>query len=111
MAVPEFQTFILPLLKYMADHQEHKSAEATDRLADDLGLSEQDRSELLASGIQTRLRNRVSWAFIYLERAKLLERVARGRSARVPMLAALWVAPGTAASMLKNIDGDYFGEE
>lgn len=78
MAVPEFQTFMLPVLQHCADGQEHKTGETTDAVADKLGLSEADRQELLESGVQTRLKNRIAWSLIYLERARLLERVRRG---------------------------------
>ena len=78
MAVPEFQVFILPVLQLAADRREHTVGETAEHVADQLGLTHEDRQELLASG-NSRVKNRVSWAFIYLERAKLLERIARGR--------------------------------
>jgi restriction system protein len=79
MAVPAFQEFMLPLLRLCSDGQPHTQKEAVIVLADELGLGEDDRAELLASG-QTRLFNRVAWARSYLKAAGLLESPSRGVS-------------------------------
>jgi restriction system protein len=79
MAVPDFQSLTLPLLQLSGDGQIHRLADARGNLATRLGLSEDDRKELLPSGRQTRLANRVAWAKIYLERAGLLESPERGQ--------------------------------
>ncbi len=50
MAVPEFQSLTLPLLRLAADGKEHVLAEARDALAAEFGLSDADRKELLPSG-------------------------------------------------------------
>lgn len=79
MAVPGFQHFMLPLLKIMSDQQEHSISLATNEVAEQLHMTEEDKSELLPGGAQTRLVNRVSWACMYLTRAGLLKRPRRGR--------------------------------
>lgn len=79
MAVPGFQEFMLPLLRLCSDGQPHTQKEAVIVLADELDLSEDDRTELLASG-QTRLFNRIAWARSYLKAAGLLTSPARGVS-------------------------------
>jgi restriction system protein len=79
MAVPPFKNFLLPALKRYADGQVHSVKEVESKLADDLNLSEADREELLESGIQTRLHNRVHWAHSYLSKSKLIDRVERSR--------------------------------
>src|SRR5689334_17141619 len=79
MPVPDFQTFMLPLLTGCADGQEHtlKSFRAT--LAQTMGISRDDvEKDMLPSGTQTRYENRIYWAAIYLHRAGCLERVGRG---------------------------------
>lgn len=78
MPVPDFQSFMLPLLRMTSDGQEHSLAEAVERLAKEFQLSEADRAELLRSG-QTRLYNRVGWATSDLRKAGLLRAVAPGR--------------------------------
>jgi restriction system protein len=49
-----------------------------EELADQLGLSSEERSELLPSGQQTVFSNRVHWAKSYLSKAQLVEITRRG---------------------------------
>ncbi len=79
MAVPDYQTLMLPLLRLAGDAQEHTVGEATEALAREFALSEEDRREMLASGTQTKLVNRISWARTYLQKAGLLENTGRAR--------------------------------
>ncbi len=79
MAVPEFQTFLLPLLRLSADGDEHSLPEVKSAIADELGLTEEDRAELVPSGRKTRLQDRTAWAKTYLQAAGLLESPARAR--------------------------------
>ncbi len=78
MAVPDFQTLMLPLLKLAGDGQEHNLPEAIDKLAQEFQLTEEDRTELLPSGRQARINNRVGWALTYLRKAGLLVNIRRG---------------------------------
>lgn len=73
MAVPDFQSLMLPLLRFAGDGREHSLAETRDALADVFRLTADERAEMLASGRQTRFDNRVSWARKYLEAARVLE--------------------------------------
>jgi len=79
VAVPDFQSLMLPLLKLNGDAQEHNVGEATEALARVFALSEEDRREMLASGVQTKLVNRISWARTYLQKAGLIESTGRAR--------------------------------
>ncbi len=79
MAIPGYQEFMLPLVKLAADGQEHKTTDAIDSLADQFGVSKQEREILLPSGTQTRLYNRVTWALTYLTKSLLLDKSGRGR--------------------------------
>ncbi|MFO0834306.1 MAG: restriction endonuclease [Phycisphaerales bacterium] len=101
MAVPEYQEFMLPWLKAAADRKELSVAEATDVLADLFKLSAEDRTTLLPSATQTRLRNRVQWAAYYLFRSGLLERVSRGRYRVTPSGAKV------LASNPENVDNAF----
>lgn len=78
MPVPDFQSFMLPLLKRSADGQEHPTAYYRAELAGDMGVSPEDLKERLPRGVQTKYDNRVYWALSYLYRAGCLERVRRG---------------------------------
>src|SRR5579859_6371108 len=79
MAIPDFQSIMLPLLKLAGDRNEHSISEATETLAQQFGLSEQDRNELLPSGKQRKFDNRVGWARSYLQKAHLLSHSGRAK--------------------------------
>jgi len=49
MAIPDYQTIMLPLLKFAGDGQEHSLRETIDFLADEFSLSDEERKELLPS--------------------------------------------------------------
>ena len=78
MAVPDFQSIMLPLLKFASDKKDHHIREARDYLASYFDISDEDRRKLLPSGKQTAFQNRVGWARTYLKQAGLLEHVGRG---------------------------------
>jgi hypothetical protein len=78
-AVPDFQTVMLPLLKFSADGKEHAQGEAIEHLAQEFHLTRADRQELLPSGKQSRFGNRVGWAVSYLKKGGLITRAGVGR--------------------------------
>ena len=79
MAIPDFQTIMLPVLRLAADGAEHTLAACRDTLADEFGLSAEERAQLLPSGRQATFSNRVAWSSSYLRAASLLESTGRGR--------------------------------
>lgn len=79
MAVPDFQSFMLPLLKFSTDGNEHKQSEAAEALSHHFGINDADRKEMLPSGKQTRFDNRIAWALVYLRKAGFLESPRRGK--------------------------------
>lgn len=78
MAVPDFQSFFLPMLHFAADGAVHTLQEAYDAMAEHFQLSEADRKEMLPSRSQAIYKNRVAWARTYLGKALLLESPKRG---------------------------------
>ena len=78
MAIPDYQTIMLPLLKFSSNNKEHSIHEAIKVLADQLNLTPEERKELLPSGQQEVFVNRVGWARTYLKKAGLLEAPKRG---------------------------------
>ncbi|MCP9465295.1 MAG: restriction endonuclease [Nitrospira sp.] len=78
MAIPDYQSIMLPLLQFAADEQEHSLREAIESLAAEFGLTEEEKKELLPSGQQPTFENRVAWARTYLVKAALLEAPRRG---------------------------------
>jgi restriction system protein len=77
MAVPDFQSLMLPVLRAVADG-DISAADLRSRVAAELRLTETDLAEMLPSGRQTTFANRTAWANVFLQRAGLLEKVSRG---------------------------------
>ena len=78
MAVPDFQSLMLPALKTLAESDEMPLSELRARIAVSQELTKEDIRETLPSGRQPKFTNRVSWAVVYLGFAGLAERVRRG---------------------------------
>lgn len=101
MAIPDYETLMLPLLKFAAEAngQEVPLVTAVDKLARQFKLTEEERRELLPSGGSFKFSSRVSWARTYLQKAGLLEATKRGH----------FRITGRGLSILKNkpdrIDG------
>lgn len=76
--IPDFQTCMRPALAHLADGGMHRSREVKEALADEFGLAESERAELLPSGRQRVIDNRVGWALTFLSQAGLIERPSRG---------------------------------
>jgi len=78
MAIPDFQSVMLPLLKFASDGREHSLQEAVDALAVSFQLTPEEKQELLPSGKQARFDNRVAWSKSYFKQACLVENTRRG---------------------------------
>ncbi len=78
MAIPDYQTLMLPVLRSAAQG-ETRVAIVADELADKLNLSLQEREEMLPSGRQRLLHNRIHWAKFYMTKAGLIDAPSRGR--------------------------------
>lgn len=77
MPIPDYQTLMLPVLKIAAGG-EIKVPKAAELLAHQLKLSDAEREEMLPSGKQRLLHNRVHWAKFYMTKAGLIESPKRG---------------------------------
>ena len=53
---------MLPLLRYVSDDKEHRMRDVTDDLAKQLGVTEEEKKELLPSGAAPVFYNRTAWA-------------------------------------------------
>src|SRR4051812_349887 len=78
MAVPSFQTLMLPMLELHRDRLAHSRPELRERLADEFSVTPADREEKLPSGKQRRINSRVNWAAQYLTQAGLLRSAGTG---------------------------------
>lgn len=79
MAIPDFQTIMLPLLRLAATRDEWDTDSARDVLGDQFSLDGEELARLLPSGRQRTFANRVGWAVSYLAQATLLDRTGRAR--------------------------------
>ncbi len=78
MNIPDYQTLMLPLLQTVGDGKEYKTRELIDVLSDKFQLTQEERRDLLPSGTQPIIDNRVGWARTYLAKAGLLTAPKRG---------------------------------
>jgi len=78
MAIPDYQPLMLPVLR-LAAKGETRVPEVEERIADEFGLTPDERNQLLPSGRQRILHNRVHWAKFYMGKAGLIASPRRGR--------------------------------
>jgi restriction system protein len=69
---------MLPILEFLADKKEHRIREIAEFMANKFRLTEEEKRQLVPSGQQEVLFNRISWACSYLKKACLLETPQRG---------------------------------
>lgn len=77
MAIPDYQTLMLPVLTIAAEG-ETRVPLAAEIIANRFGLTDDEREEMLPSGKQRLLHNRVHWAKFYMSKAGLINSPKRG---------------------------------
>ncbi|GAA4808849.1 restriction endonuclease [Tomitella cavernea] len=77
MAMPTWDETMAPVLRELVGGETVRARDMYVRVADAVGLTDEERMEALASG-QLRLHNRVGWATSYLARVGAVERPVRG---------------------------------
>ena len=78
MPVPDFQSLMLPILKALSENEETSNSKIRNRVMTSEGLTVSDTEEMLPSGKQSILTNRVAWALSHMRRAGLVHRARRG---------------------------------
>lgn len=78
MAVPDYETLMLPLLKRLSDGKVRVLKDVMAELADEFKLSADERAQLLPSGGTLTFASRVGWAKTYMKKAGLLTQPKRG---------------------------------
>lgn len=73
MAIPDYQTFMLPVLKILGDNVVHTNHEIIEILADEFKITEEERKEIYG-GNNTKIifNDRIAWARTYLKKAGLI---------------------------------------
>lgn len=77
MPIPDYQTLMLPVLQKSAQG-EVKISQVISEITDEYELTDDEKAELLPSGKQTIIANRVHWAKTYLKQAGLVDATRRG---------------------------------
>ena len=78
MAIPDYQTGMLPLLKFSSDQKGHHVRQMIDYLAGEFQLSAEEKRRLLPSGNDIIFDNKVKWSRLYIGKAGLLESTKTG---------------------------------
>jgi len=80
MAVPDYQTLMLPVLRFLGrcPDRELPVKEINEAMATEFKLTDAELGQLLASGTQTLFANRVNWARVHLKLAGLIETPHQG---------------------------------
>lgn len=78
MTIPDYQTLMLPVLKH-AENKDIRVPEIEEHVAQEFGLSPAERDQLLPSGRQKVLHNRLHWAKFYLSKAGLVSSAGKNR--------------------------------
>ncbi|MBK8868599.1 MAG: restriction endonuclease [Dermatophilaceae bacterium] len=79
MTIPDFQSLMRPVLMSLADGVTRRSRDVKDAMAEEFALSDEERAQMLPSGRQRTMDNRVGWALTYLRQAGLVDQPSRGR--------------------------------
>lgn len=79
MALPDYQTLMLPCLKSISKRDLSTVYDILTDVQKEFSLSENQMVELLPSGLEPVIKNRIGWALFYLLKAQLLVRPARGK--------------------------------
>lgn len=74
--IPDYQTLMRPVLQ-AAQHGPRRISEVVEEISSRLGLTDEEREQLLPSGKQTTIANRVHWARSYLKQAGLVRNTKR----------------------------------
>ena len=79
--MPNWEGFMIPTLKVMSDGVTRHWREFQPLVADEVGLNDEQRKEMLQSGSQLKYENRIGWAVSFLTNVGALDRPKRGHYA------------------------------
>jgi restriction system protein len=76
MAIPDYETLMLPFLKYGSEGV-ISFKDAVSKASDEFQLTDEERAQTIPSGPEPLIKNRAGWAITYLVKANLLKRPKR----------------------------------
>ena len=103
MAIPDYETLMLPLLMRLANGQVRVLKDVIAELADEFNLTNEERAQLLPSGSTLTFASRVGWAKTYMKKAGLLIQPKRG----VVQIAS--AGQEVLSSQPQHLDSKYLG--
>lgn len=78
MAIPDYESIMLPLLKFLSDRTARHLRESINAMGTVFSLSDEEKANRLPSGVKRTFDDRVSWASTYMKKAGLLHSPKRG---------------------------------
>ena len=78
MPIPDYETIMLPLLKFASDDKEHSAKEAIESLSHHFKLTNEEKNNLYLTKKVPIFYDRTDWALTYLKHAGLLIGTRRG---------------------------------
>jgi restriction system protein len=78
VAIPDYEAFMDPMIRAISDGADHRFRDVVETLIAQVGINDDEREQLLPSGQQTVVSNRINWAKTYLKKAGLVEYPSRG---------------------------------
>lgn len=78
MAIPDYESIMLPLLQHLSDRTVRRLRESIEAMSAHFGLTAEERAQRLPSGVKFTFDDRVSWASTYMKKAGLLASPKRG---------------------------------
>jgi len=104
VAIPDYETLMLPILEFLADKEEKKTREITNYIIDLYKISSDEAKQLIPSGRAKLIDNRVGWACTYLRKAGLIESPQRA----INKITEIGIK--TLSKNLEKIDNNYLKE-
>lgn len=80
MTIPDAQTLMRPILAYLADGQAKSAKDVIAAMSDEFGLSDDERAQMLPSGRQRTMYDRVHWSLTHMSQD--CSTVPRGATSR-----------------------------
>lgn len=73
-----YEDFMMPVMQVISDGGQYRNKEIQQKAADIVGLTAEEKKEMLPSGGQNTYKSRTNWAITYLKNAGLITKIAKG---------------------------------
>lgn len=80
MAIPDYETLMLPILTFLSDGSVKKTREIINKIIQEFKITPEETKELIPSGRAKLIDNRVGWACTYLRKHGLISSPQRGQN-------------------------------